>query len=549
MTDPLEHTLARIAALAPTPLATERARAAVENALRTSRRRRWLLPLSLAAALLLLASLFFPLLSPAPLSAAERLGQALDTTHAYKGWLRITTRVDAISRETYLDTQTHTQVAIHHSFNNRDTIEYKNPATGEWAQYAAATNTLRLSTFADSENDEFDLQQAAATILSYDDLLTRLKMLHIDLAGITARPEAGLDRYDIGPLVAAATQAQHAGNTNFPVSFWVDRRTGRIAEMTGEEGSLSITYDCAPITSIYDAGALRSAKIIDLRPPKDALAAVARIRRRQVAPLPDGLSFFYTETRSTTPPKKTATLRIYSSTGDRWFQRYYTVRTPDQPDPAHLDLPANWNTTATDELLRRAANTPASQITGDAHLVVRRDADGHASYTYFNPVAQEDLRLFRPTRELYPLTTSFSFGCTLDLRTAPDRPGQLDLHFQVIDGSFTTNPYWPGGPDQTNLEVTHRTDDYWIDPAHADRFLTHIQTALPFRAKDASKLAYKAVTEFSNYQSLPAPDTRAYPTTWTTTLYTPDKDGALSPTQHQTTTFLFLPHHSLPTTP
>jgi hypothetical protein len=541
MPDALEQTLTRIASLAPTPLATERALAAVQTKLR-ARRPRWIIPVSLAAALLLLASLF-PLLFPAPLSAAERLGQALDATHAYKGWIRITSRVDAISRETFVDTETHTQVVINHGFNNRETIEYKSPITREWSDYSSASNAIRRSTLADTETNVLDLNRTLGYFFSYAELLSRLKELHINVANITAKSEGGLDRYDIGPLVAAATQSQHAGETNFPATVWVDPRTGRIAEFDDNDTTVTITYDCSPITSIYDAGALRSAKIIDRSPPADALAVVTRIHQHQTTPLPDGLSLTYDEIQATIPPKKSANLRVYSSTGNRWFQRYYAVRTPDDPDPAKLELPANWNTTATDELLRRLP-APSSELAGDAHVVVRRSLHGHVDYTFFNPIAQEDALLFRPARHLYPLFTDFSFGCILNLLTAPDRPGQLGLHFQEIDNARRTNPYWPAGPDQANLMVSHNINDYWIDPAHADRFITHIETA--FSDKDPSKIVYKAVTDFANYQSLPAPDSRSYPTSWTQTVYTPDKDGTLTPTQHQSTTFLFLPNKSLP---
>jgi hypothetical protein len=517
MTDPLEQTLARIASLAPTPLATQRALASVEKKIR-ARRRRWIVPLSLAAALLLLLASLLPLLFPARLSAAERLGQALDTTQAYKGWIRISSK----AFEQYLDTQTHTQVLIQRSQYN-DTantrIDYQNPATGEWSVYASRSNSITLSSIPPAQQDELHLQ---ADILSFShaQLLHRLNDLNVDVSRITAQPDAGLDRYDIAPAIAAATQHRNFGDTPIPATLWVDPRTRRIAQYIVDDVAYTVSYDCPVFTSIYAAGAPRSAKIIDLRPSPEAIAAVARIHQRQTTPFPKGLSLFLEETS----PRGPALLTVYGSAGDRWFRRQYPVRTSADPDPAKLDLPAHWNTAATDELLRRLPTAAlTSEMDGNPHLVVIRYFARHQETDYPNPVASDYAIIFAPPHFLYPLATNYSPIWKLDMITSPDRPGQVGLHFQHLP------------------QATH---DYWIDPAHADRFITRIETT--FDTSSPSKIQSRTVTDFSNYQSLPAPDSRAYPTTWTQTLYTPDATGTLTPTQHQTTTFLFLPDKSLP---
>ncbi len=557
-----EQVFAQIAAITPAPGTTPRALVRTKAALPTAapaRLLRWIIPASLAAAILLAITITLALL-PAHASAQEALATTLKADEAYKGWVHLGYGNDNKESLTW-NTQTHTSIRQSQETKPGSApttrIFFQDPIANVLYDYRSAAGTLRIGLYRAELRGDAD----SSTPLDFPALLQKLR----DIAGQTAvtiahSADRGMDRFDITiapPAIQRLADIFHegAGSLGRPSTVWVDPKSKLIRAALVEGQEIHLSYGGPDVHTIYDAGVPREAKVIDNRPAPETLAVVNRLRARADKPFPHGVVAVLT-TRNNSQQ-----LQVYDRAGDHWTMRSYGLPSLDKANSTYrgLQMPAHWQDADADEFFHRvAAIFPNLEVTGDAtHAWESQydlntgkqfvsignesvDKNGKTSYseTKLNgpqeSTGQDAIGLahfYNPTRDLYPRETNAAFSTDnhLDLLTAPDRPGQLCVHvvFPAADAG------------QGSRAITQE----WFDPAHDDRPVT-FQT-LAFANSTARQIQSHSTTQFSGYQSLPAPDGRSYPTTWIET----DYDGNNNVQGVITTELHFFPGRRLPDIP
>ena len=550
----VERVLGEIAGITPAPectrLALERIGAAL--AAEPTQRRRWVLPASIAAALILVAGIGVSLL-PSRASAQEALATTLKANEDYKGWVHLTSGKDGDSL--HWNTQTH---AIAGRYGGTS-MYFKNPETGEGFDYHGTTGLIRIGNYLTMPNDANQ-----DTPLNFPALIEKLRAVAgQDAVKITQSADGGRDRFDI-TIATPTTQRladifkEGAGSLGRPTSVWVDPKTKLISAALLDGQEITLTYGGPEIRSIYDAGAPKDAKIYDNRPTAEAMTLVRRVRARLDKPLPDGIMvMLYTAT----DPHISDDLTVYGRWGAQWARRSYPLASLGAADKkGGIQLPEHWQDSASDEFFRRLAETmPEREIGGDgtkawdglfdadtgepyvSYATATMDENGKTTTTSEGKVAGRDEctgaaaqsleRICSPTRWFYPEGTNTAYSTLnhLDLITAPDRPGEVALRALF--------------PDNTPDSLRFMTQE-WIDPAHEDRAVT-FQT-LTFIDPKVRQIDCRVVKQFGEYATLPAPDGRSYPTVWTETTY--DANGSVQdgPT---VTELRFFPGRRMPEIP
>jgi hypothetical protein len=250
-----------------------------------------------------------------------------------------------------------------------------------------------------------------------------------------------------------------------------------------------------------------------------------------------------------------AGISVYARSKNHWTRRAYTITSP-KPDLFTIDLPPDWTTTGTDEFFRRLANASSSlEESGDETDVRFRDFTTydfplHTDYPdgssmtittrahYTGRAARSMTRNSSSAHQLFEvhLTGQFDVDNHASVITDLQRPGLLGLR----------DEYRRLTPDSIRAE-----DVYWIDPAHGDRLVQHIEESFedplpgpPQSAIVSSSGRYKSISDYSDYATLP--DGREYAARSTTTDYYPQQNGKFVPAQTRSTLFHFFPDRTLP---
>ncbi len=551
----VEQALSDVAGIVPGATSSQRAIASVRAALdaQTPQRKRWILPLSLAAGVMVVAALVFSILQR-PASAAENLAATLKTNQAYKGWVHMSYGGPEEEKLTILHWNSETGV-LGRNFRKINIIYFQNPKTGEFQRYDGADGLVRIGALS-SDAGETLREFATATPLNFQDMLdhTQQKLreaaatikLKQPVMTVTETSDRGMKRFDLHALdlrkdsmgVVDHLTGSAPGYLDFPTTLWVDSQSGLIRQLMINGKEITLTYGGPDITSVYDLGAPRTAKIYDNRPSAETLALCDRISARIDKPMPNGVSVFLIS--SSTEP---AFMLVHSDNGKQWTFRNYNV---DQPGKTSIQVPQHWADTGADELFRRmSATLPHFEHSSDAQTAKYTDfEETDPMVRYPDSIGRGAVKerfSLSPTRRLYPaepLNSRFGIDNHLDLQTSSDRPGQIALH-----------DLW----HENSPELIRRDHLYWLDTAHDDRPITYIESSYYDETQQVltKDIHWTTRTEFDAYDTLPAPDGRTYPTHWikTTTYFHLSKDGKIPSPTREEVTFHFFPDKLLPPLP
>lgn len=558
-----EQTFAQLAEFAPTAESTRRALARVQAALpkaRPARRLRWIVPASIAAAVLVALTITLALL-PAKASAEEMLATTLKANEEYKGWVHLTYGKED-KTIIHWNTQNGDFAAQYQAIAPHDSpakpgiaARFVDKASGLFYDYHNDIATIRIGAWSPERH-----HPGSNTPLSFAGLLDQLhEVAGENAVKITQSQDRGRDRFDITIAKPAADQMPEefqsgAGSLGRPTTVWVDPGTKLIRAAVVDGKEINVAYGPPEFHSIYDAGVPRDAKIIDNRPTPEALAVVNRLRARIDKPFPDGIVVKLTYASSS------AELQLYYRAGANWAARAYRVALPSETSPqvSSIQLPDHWQDAGSEELFRRmAAVFPESETGGDgttawdgefdpvtgeqflSYGIQDFDVSGKSRYrsgkaagrqTYAGATAKSMERNFSPLLAIYPqeINMAFTTDNHLDLITAPDQPGELA--FRVLF------------PDEAPGSLRFMTQE-WFDPAHDDRSV--LFQKLVFASSTSRQVEWRTDTRFAQYANLPLPDGRSYPTAWTETNY----DGAGNISDTRFTEFRFFPGRQLPDIP
>ncbi len=553
MTDPLdiERALADIAAVTPddpTP-----AIAKVRTALAKPQQSiRWLWPLSIAAAAALVVITLVIVSSSRPASAADNLATTLVANQGYKGWVHMTgsgiQEGEKITR--HWNTQTGMSALID-EINGETTINVRDPKARTFQEYRSSTGRIRICELPAEEAGKL-LQEAAQTPLMFSDIIEGMRsVLGEKSVTITQSIDNGMDRFDIHVDESAENRLWNDqlpprkrwfGTESVPRHIWADRETKLIRDVTINEDDLLFTYGAPEMTSLYDLGVPRDAKIYDTRtyhPTKETLDVLNRLKANV---LPDGIAAILTE-----KDNKSLSFRLSTHTETKSYGRIYDkVVLGESGEQGVLAIPADWTGVGADEFLRRAiATIPHQEMT----LI---DAVGVSG---FKVRIFDDTGKLRgttgPTRPLSPIFDGLSMGSPtygvpmlpalssggasgdqVELFTDKDHPGQLALHFT----------WHYDNPDNPASESW-----LWLDPRQNDRPISIVTNANKIsNAPPFQTLITHTEAQFSDFTTLPGAPPRTYPATVIATTYTPGPDGKLTIQSHEKATFHYFPGRSLP---
>jgi hypothetical protein len=550
----VERVFGEIAGVTPTPESTRRALARAGAALAAAprRRMRWVLPASIAAAVIVAAGIGLSLL-PSRASAQEALATTLRANEEYKGWVHLSYGKD-MTRSEHWNTQTHADASYIEGMFMADPskageipetrITFRNPDTGETSDYFSATGLVRIGTYLPEMSYE---DPGLETPLQFPSLIEQLRaVMGQDAVKIVQSSDRGLDRFDI-TIATPATQRvvdfqnKGAGSLGRPSAVWVDPKTKLIRAALVDGQEMTLTYGAPEMRSIFDVGVPKVAKICDNRPTPETVATFKRVLVRAQKPFPDGVAVLLTVGSA---PSSFMTLEVYGKSGEQWAMRNYPVAsvgglapTGRQGAARGLQVPEHWQDSGAGEFFQRlAAAMPTDETGGDGTKAWRFAIDqdtGEQVVTYYSETVDEKggivsstegkiagreeytgeaakmmARTISPARWCFPTRTiaGFASNCRVDLITSPDRPGETAFRV-LVQGST---------PDTLRAIFQE-----WIDPAHENRAVSFQE--LFFRDAKVRQIEDRHVKQFGQYATLPAPDGRSYPTSWTETTY--DGDG------------------------
>jgi hypothetical protein len=535
----VEGVLAEVGGVRPAPESTRRALARAEAALAREismaqrQERRWVLPMSIAAALIVAAGLTASLM-PSRASAAEMLATTIKANEEYKGWVHLKHGNDVTD---YLHWNTETRISatrMENAITHEVGYWFANPQTGTEYRYNSKRSEIRIGFLSPDW-----LMRDQETPVQFSTLIGQLRtIVGADAVTIKQSTEGGLERFDIAiaqskPEKERLPEAFDEGVGSFgrPSTVWVDPKTKLINKVTAGKQEIYLTYGAPEITSIQDLGAPKDAKVVDNRPAAEVMAAVRRVQERLAKPLPDGVLVQVTTCDGNDCPTG---LKVYGRRGANWALRSYPLIVPGNTKAREgVALPAHWQSEGAEELFRRlVATMPEYERGGDGVKAWDGQIDAktgekfitwgqydmdesgktalksEGKATGWQEVTGNRAKTYEnigsPTHWFYPdkIGAAYSTDNHLDLITSPDRPGQVG--FRALF------------PDNAPGTLRFMTQE-WIDPAHEDRAVRF--ETLSFLQSNVRQIQYRTVKQFGEYATLPAPDGRSYPTLWTETTY------------------------------
>lgn len=476
-----------------------------------------------AAAAVLLGIALLPMSLERSASAAEQLQKAGDVTRGYRGWVHVkyADRRTTTSRPTTGPTTAPTKSSEHVvHFNTVDNsvvhetlidgrryIEMREPARKVWSVYDPESNEVRISEMGDLTAAEFSREQGKFTAVTFDDWLRKWTGLGVKPDSVKQTTEGDFTRFDVaGPQSTRAT-------------LWVSSQTGLISksefESAGRHDVGEYAYGPPDFHDVFDAGAPRTAKVIDGRPTDSVARVTKRLHDRAVKGYGDAVAVLTHQVVFDAGKGKahemTGGTKLFAREGDKLVQAsYFLVALPPGPNSQQQRAmgrrPVSWpapdlkdTLTATRDLLP----VELMVVNGDSWPgVAKQDLDGF-EWRSRTGVASQNLYFYNVGVLVWP-SAEFTMieipGTVATLLTDKDRPGLIGVRCEGANDFDPTH--------RLNLPRTRMT--FWIDPARDDM---PIETVREDRPTTRGGLTYVTRTEFKEHARLP--NGRWYPTRWT----------------------------------
>lgn len=566
----LDRALADIAAVSPSAQSTARAMELARNSLpkKSPPQRRWLWPLSIAAALILGAFLAAVLI-PRSVSAQEALATTLKAGEDFKGWVHMSVHDGRVlpspQPDWSSDWDTRTGDTVSKNTNSLGTtIFFRDAVKHQVFEYRSSTGAIRIGDWIGGTS-----VASSGVPLDYQNLMDQLKTsFGQDTFNITRSVDQGLDRFDFTVTDRPPTRQEQyfAQGDWLPLehlsTVWVDPKAHLITRIIAGKSSVSLRYGPPELHSIYDAGAPRDARVEDVRPSAEAVAVFDRIDANHRKPFPDGVFI----TISTTADARN--MKLYFRHAANWVTREYAVG--HDHGKAGVEIPDHWQTTGADELFRRLGQTlPQGDSAGDGKTATGTEFDPKTGEAYHSYAAQwydengksqfatgRDPgpalytgtsgpfleRIRSATNYAYPqqgVEGRYGLGNVYDITTSFDHPGLIGVRTRLMTDDPTPRP--------------RLVEEDWVDPAHNYRSVLFTQIGYEKPDGDdapANDGVYgKGTTAFSDYDTLPAPDGRYYPGTSTETYWKADGKGNFVILSETQTEAHFFPNRALPPIP
>ncbi|HEY4329503.1 MAG TPA: RNA polymerase sigma factor [Phycisphaerae bacterium] len=503
--------------------------------------------------------------SPPPITAAPATAPSVPVNPVgYNGWIHVTY---SDPKDHILDwnSQTHARAERYERAQRNQSpantqIEFEDPVQGEIFDYHSTNATIRRGFFQPFPYGS-EFSAPPTVVLTMPALIAELHAAYPEGDyQIKQSSEGSLDRYDIQISESAPAKRIHFGiyalshysqNSLPPSQVMVDRKTGLFQQAIISDKKETYTYGDPAIHTIYDAGAPKGARVYDNRETPETLTIYDRVMAHARKEFPDGVTV-----KLTTEPDNTDLL-VCTRAGAHWEARGYPVaRGPSDVDK--LQLPENWQTDGADELFRRLALLmPSGHADGDGKIVTERYYNKVSGEPYYewngfglvihgrDPDLNSANRGPRVTTgtSAIDLARQYSPSYWLSPQEAMNGRWSLGGHLDVITSdrlqALRTQTF---GATPETAENVYENIEEWIDPTQNDRPVLYKTTLTNPSTHEAIS---ETSTLFSNYAKLPAPDSRSYPTSWTTTYYEPGADKALAAKEHSVTQLYFFPGRTL----
>ena len=325
-----------------------------------------------AAIVCVVVSVIFLSSSQQAANAAQMLQQVVATNSAYKGWVHIRCSVTGSQEKQDAEVVDHVNKADGtRVFVARTPEEFRvihqSLAHGESTTYSSKTNELRTSPL--NKLTTLNLRESLAEVfLSPDEVLGFLSAAGSTTHRVSVTREDGSNRFDITSidLSSRSPGSQPAGRTMAGMVVRVDAVTGLISQAQVKYSDstaliLDMTYGQPEISSVYDVGVPRDAKVVDNRPDQtvqtilDSMAAQRELDAGDyVAVMTEDL--LVPEINDVMP----AGMTLYAQTGNSWLWADYRIQDLPPGYPAvRRGWPASYST--------GCAGTPAASETHRLH--------------------------------------------------------------------------------------------------------------------------------------------------------------------------------------
>lgn len=521
--------------------------------------------ISAAAAALLVAVLIVN--SSRPATAAERLRDAADATHAYKGWVHIRPQqrpasTAPASRRSLLEP---TDVIMHiNTADGRVAVQFKVlgmrnvlmnvPERQEQLVYNSAMNAVRIDAIGKDVAKGW-IKAAADAPLRLADMLAEMKKSGMAEPRVTSTDDNGLTRFELTfpqdgrPVPDRYREIAMAGQT-----VWVDPESKLIRRMrTHSEGRdllVETSYGAPEIRDIYDLGVPRDTQAIDARadaklfadedttrpaarepttrpdPTVDLDAVAERLRGRIAAGFGDHVALLCQEDfPNGHGTHRSGAMTLYAHQGKAELSNYY-LAAPLGPIMGLLGFPPNWPTPSLDDAL------PMLKPVIPVHATVTdgEHAWGIQSYgAQPRPMVQTIPPAHTPSvaEIIWPRLPSpnkakgqdgeviynITINSTLEAVRDVDRPELLGLHTTTA-----TKFNWNGRDVQQRNEYF-----YWIDPAREDMPIETMHRFGGLAPEDQNKITtIRQIYE----EHTRLPDGKWHPTAWRELEQRPAQAGA-----------------------
>lgn len=317
--------------------------------------RRIIMPVGLAAGVLIAAGVLLIGLPPRTASAADRLKEVVDANSTYRGWIHIvyerlagaTDQPDPQPRmETYQNTADGTFICVSRQ-RGRLEVDCVRPADRTCGHYASNTNELRVSPLIGDAGESVRRQALANSSVTVEEMLQRLRTrLGQNAVDVRSGSEGGDDRFDV---TWTETPGSAPGAKTNHVTLWADPRSHLIvrSEMTqqGQAYRVTSTYG-TPVADVYAVGVPRDAKVIDTSNQPQLREVLDRLNNRIASSLGDYVAVV-TETipqGPAVPRTQPDTINLYAQAGSAWLWCQYPIAgtEPVQGSGTAVNRPEGW---------------------------------------------------------------------------------------------------------------------------------------------------------------------------------------------------------------
>jgi hypothetical protein len=517
---------------------------------------------SVAAAIVVgVVAAFFLVTLPRPVDAAEQLRASSRATSNYQGWVHVTFDMSQVVTGVYKlmagDAHIHFNnvngdLAIEFKVLGSECIMMVAADAGKEMEYIGLTGELQVSPIS---KDQVEAVRRSVPMLPVnpEDAIAKTKSEGWPDPIVTKSSDHGLDRFDVQFKGYPATQPASKGNSPiWSMTIWSDPESKLIQRMVmiqdGKPATMTFTYGDPDIRDIYDLGAPRNAKVIEVGPAaeaatptvmqmpdmsrlvKDNSASVdelrARIQGRANAAFGD---FVSVECEELVIPGRVSDrhgmITMIASQGDKGFNDRFEVAPvlsmfggaaypAGWPQPKLADVLATAGRAFHDSVVVYNGNT----IWGAQASTIDKAGKSHGGpTTQFSPETAKALRTsgLDLGRQLWPdVSDGVAFGIqhkpVFEILREPSRPGLVILYIRREYPAFMT---------ATSRPATNE-DYYWLDPKRDDlpmEMLGHNG----LNGDATSHIVYAAFSRLA--------DGRWYPTHWQDRTIFPPSVGASAP--------------------